>query len=89
MSLRKRGSFHHDHEFFEIGNSPSRFESSSEEDEQVFRDVIPFTPAIESSPRFESPDTQLTKSSNFNSTLNKKSHNPYLLMINSKLANNA
>jgi hypothetical protein len=29
MSLKKRGSFKEDNEFFEIGNSPSRFESSS------------------------------------------------------------
>ncbi len=29
MSLKKRGSFKEDREFFEIGNSPSRFESSS------------------------------------------------------------
>jgi hypothetical protein len=29
MSLKKRGSFNEDNEFFEIGNSPSRFESSS------------------------------------------------------------
>ena len=41
-----------------------------------------------SSPRFESPETNLAKSSNFNSTLIKKSANPYFLMINSKLANN-
>jgi len=29
MSLKKQGSFNEDNEFFEIGNSPSRFESSS------------------------------------------------------------
>ncbi len=29
MSLKKKGSFDDDNEFFEIGNSPSRFASDS------------------------------------------------------------
>jgi hypothetical protein len=39
MSLKKRGSFKEDREFFEIGNSPSRFESSSSSE----RDTSPLT----------------------------------------------
>jgi hypothetical protein len=34
MSLKKQGSFTEDREFFEIGNSPSRFDSSSSECEE-------------------------------------------------------
>jgi hypothetical protein len=32
MSLKKQGSFHEDADFIEIGSSPSRFETSFEED---------------------------------------------------------
>jgi hypothetical protein len=33
MSLRKQGSFTEDKEFVEIGNSPSRFDTSSSQSE--------------------------------------------------------
>lgn len=32
MSLKKQGTFNDDEDFFEIGNSPSKFLSSDEED---------------------------------------------------------
>lgn len=40
MSLKKRGSFNEDNEFFEIGNSPSRFESSSSERDETIIDEL-------------------------------------------------
>ena len=32
MTLKKQGTFNDDHDFFEIGNSPSRFLSSDDEE---------------------------------------------------------
>lgn len=32
MALMKKGTFNEDHDFFEIGNSPSKFVSSDDED---------------------------------------------------------
>ena len=47
MSLKKKGTFHDDCDFIEIGSSPSRFETSFEEDnlslENEVTNPIPFS----------------------------------------------
>lgn len=77
MSLKKQGSFHEDADFIEIGSSPSRFETSFEEDKGLELDRSQVTPSP-----FELREQEMSQSG-VKARLKEK------LFINSILANSA